>query len=920
LLAPLRRAQRIARSPNATVMGRKKIVSWALAAGCMAVVLWVRLLPLFLPVIDDQADRISRRDLHEKIAREVSEQVPPERWEAETELKTREWIEKNPKEFEANRAGLSRNLKSQLSFEGENGREYVYLGDFDSYLWLRHARNYLRKGTTCDAVVDGECRDVYGMAPVGSRMLYNRSLHIAAIVGLHKFIVLFNPDYPLPAASFWVPVIIGVLGVLPAFLIGYRLGGNMGGVLTALLISLHPVFLRRSIGSDNDVWNVVLPLFALWAVIEALSAGDRLRRVMYGLLAGAFTGLHAATWRGWLFAYVVLLCGLVIHLLLSGLRGAIRDGSVRLWRAREARPIALTAAVYYAAAGIFTALAGSEESYFTIPLKAAGSVMGRFSARGAGSAIAEGYWPNAYEFVAELLKPQLGSIAELMEGRLYFFAALLGLMLMPLPERGWRWYHLALLPACLLLFGYVLLSADLGRSATMLLLGLPLAAALFCLLDPRASDGPGPALVIPWFLAALYFSHDGLRFLLLLVIPYGLALTVACIRLRALAGRVGADKRALANLLVLAVVVLVLIHPLRQGYTAARSYLPHIDDAWWDTLVKIREESHPEAIVNAGWPYGYWIKYVAEKRVSADGGSLQTHAPHWLAKALVAPTEKESIGILRMLNCGSDATPWPEGRLGAYGKIRATGRDWATAYGILADLVKSSEIEARSYLAKHGFAEAEQASILRSTHCVPPESYLIISGAEIRRARSWMHLGMWDIRRAYVAGQAGFLPEAEGGKNVAEQLGDYSSTSTEWLPCRAVRGVRELVCGMDAPDGQEGSMAFLYDPSSPKNSKVHMSGIKGQRPSQGTPGLIILAGAARLEEIEFPSPTYADIGVVVDVANRRVLSGSPRLIRSTLLRLMYLEGKYSAHYEKFSEKTAFSGDRVVAWRIRWAAR
>ena len=76
---------------------------------------------------------------------------------------------------------MSQRLKSELRYGGNDGQEYVYLGDFDSYLWLRHARNYLRTGTTCDAVIDGACRDTYTNAPVGARTAYARSLHIAAM-------------------------------------------------------------------------------------------------------------------------------------------------------------------------------------------------------------------------------------------------------------------------------------------------------------------------------------------------------------------------------------------------------------------------------------------------------------------------------------------------------------------------------------------------------------------------------------------------------------------------------------------------------------------------------------------------------------------------------------------------------------------
>ena len=197
-------------------------------------------------------------------------------------------------------------------------------------------------------------------------------------------------------------------------------------------------------------------------------------------------------------------------------------------------------------------------------------------------------------------------------------------------------------------------------------------------------------------------------------------------------------------------------------------------DAWWDTLTHIRDTAPPEAIVNTWWDYGHWVKYVAERPVSNDGSSLLTHVPHWLGKALVVSSARASVGVLRMLNCGSDATPLPEGRQGAYGKLRGTDHDPVTAYTIVADLVTLDKADAESYLAQRGFAAAERASILRSTHCVPPEAYLILSSGLLPKRRSWMSLGLWDPHRVHLARRSQVLSQEEA---VAElvQLSDTVS-------------------------------------------------------------------------------------------------------------------------------------------------
>ena len=88
----------------------------------------------------------------------------------------------------------------------------------------------------------------------------------------------------------------------------------------------------------------------------------------------------------------------------------------------------------------------------------------------------------------------------------------------------------------------------------------------------------------------------------------------------------------------------------------------------------------------------------AERRVSNVGSSLFTHIPNWVSRALMAPDEESSGGILRMLSCGSDATPLPEGAAGAYGKLRALDRDAADADATLSGVVTLDARAADAYL------------------------------------------------------------------------------------------------------------------------------------------------------------------------------------------------------------------------------
>jgi hypothetical protein len=705
-----------------------KTLRWILLAASMGLVLWIRLLPLSLPVAERWAEDSVWQSVRQRVAQNVGSTYPPAKAQSEIELKARQWVERHPAEFERDLAVTSRELKAKMQFEGEDGRQHVYLGDFDSYLWLRNARTYLDKGTTCDAVVNGECRNTYNYAPVGSRVIYDRQLHTAAIVVLHRVATFLDPRFPLSASAFLVPVVVGVLGVIPAFFMGGRLAGNLGGLFAALLISLQSTFLLRSIGSDNDIWNVVLPLFMTWAAMAGMATRKNRYRVAWGALAGLVAGMHAATWRGWFFCYAVIFFSLLGNMLIESTRFVLRERSYRLWRSQQVRGLALLTAVFYGAGWFFTSLFGTGDDYFAIPFDVLTGITGTRSQPVPGGID----WPHALKTVLELARPGLDGIINSAGGILFLFAGLLGLVLLLLPRGQWHWRHRAALLLALLIDIYVLFAADMGGTLTVLLLSLPLAVALLLsLCDRTASRDPeaGAAiLVVLWFMSTLYVAYGGLRYIELMGAPVGLATAVAAGRLysRVRIGLRGAAlwKRATAHTAYLSAALLILSHPVQLGYNTAAGYEPAMNDAWWDTLEEIRRKSKPDAIVNTWWDYGYWVAYVSERRVSQDGSSLLSHVPHWFGKALVTPSEKQSVGLLRMLDCGSDATPLPEGEQSAYGKLLHAGKKPVDAYAMIVQLASLDEPAARIYLKDQGITRPEQASILESTHCTPPEAFL----------------------------------------------------------------------------------------------------------------------------------------------------------------------------------------------------
>jgi hypothetical protein len=141
-----------------------------------------------------------------------------------------------------------------------------------------------------------------------------------------------------------------------------------------------------------------------------------------------------------------------------------------------------------------------------------------------------------------------------------------------------------------------------------------------------------------------------------------------------------------------------------------------------------------------------------------------------------------------------------------------------------------------------------------------------------------------------------------------------------WFPCEvASKQPRVLVCQVESGiGGTAGPGEFIYNSTTPDTARIRdRTSAAG---SDGiTPGMLLVATEKGIREIEPESPTYARLGVLVDIPGQRVVLGTPELLRSTFVHLMLLDGRYATRYEKFAERTSYTGERIVVWKIKWKA-
>jgi hypothetical protein len=298
-----------------------------------------------------------------------------------------------------------------------------------------------------------------------------------------------------------------------------------------------------------------------------------------------------------------------------------------------------------------------------------------------------------------------------------------------------------------------------------------------------------------------------------------------------------------------------------------------------------------------------------------------------------------------MLSCGSDAGPLPEGKLGAYEMLRAKFHDAVRAQAAVIEMVKRQRPEAAAYLAEQRFTAEEQSELLARTHCQPPETYLLI-GTDLTHKDSWMRMAAWDFRRAYIAAQAKDHPEAtvvadarqrfgysEGeaadlyrqARHTPEEefiIGPAPRAPSVWYPCQTTPSPGVMRCPLGLMDLNTHNIVddVVFNSFAPENTVVHYRPAPPGHPpgspiAQAPAALIVTEGTLR--DVPLPEPRFAEMAVLADTKNWRVLVGPAPLIRSTFTHLLFLDGRYAKFFEKIDERTAYNQERLQTWRLNF---
>ncbi len=714
---------------------------------------YFRSFPANLPIAETWADNSIRSSLRTQILATVNQQNPylPQ---AQKDALVNEQIDsiiQNQKQDYNDQVALQASLiRDQL----QNDDGQTYLLAIDPYYYMRNVDNVLDHGYGGDKIVNGVMIDDHKLAPIGV-VLQRTHLHTRLSAIVIRLVHFFNPSEPAFNIFFWMPVLISALAVIPAFLIARKKTNIIGGFIAAMIVALHPVFLGRTAAgfSDTDAYNVFFPLLIFWLFLEAFDAKEKMWQYIFAGLTGLAVGLYAGFWQGWWYIFDFMLVAIIVYVAYLLIKGYVqRDRKTKFLG--SIRNSAIIAGIIVVSSGNFVSLVLNFKLFISAPLQP-------LSATVIQNAAKANLWPNVFTTVAELNKASLSSIVSQIGGGAYFYLAALGILLTMTYFIKQNWRDVVVLGGGAFVY-LILITKPILTGSPLLFLFLLLLPVIIggvlSLYDTRKElDMKYAVFLVVWFAGTIYAATQGVRFILLLVPAYAVALGIFAGELYKILAHYVKDmdiEKVFIKAGFIVLLLLLLINPLSAAKNAALYEVPSMNDAWWDSLKAIETDSAPNAIINSWWDFGHWFKYVADRAVTFDGTTQNTPMAHWIGRVLVEDNEDASMGILRMLDCGSrtgfDQLTFELQGVDDVNKVKP--ETTLQAYALMDKLILlHTQEEANSYLEANAGLSSEAASrVTALTHCVPPEDYFITSTDMIGKAAVWGHFGLWDFKKAYV--------------------------------------------------------------------------------------------------------------------------------------------------------------------------
>lgn len=397
-----------------------------------------------------------------------------------------------------------------------------------------------------------------------------------------------------------------ILLVVLAFFVGKEITDTAGGLFTALLFTLAPIAVGRTVIGFADTDGLIL-VFSLSIALFWIKSLSGPKKLFYAVLAGFCVFLFELTWDGYW------------HMLLLTVGASFAFVCIHYFTERELDTTQL--AVFLLA--------------FLIPHSVYSNlVVEGIILTGAAVLLFAVYYFKKWQQVAALFIAVLG----------VYFLHSQGLIAIPSLQsstevfREWGNIFYPYLGPFISQRQEVTGSYILQTFTTMLVLA---PAGMYILLrEGNEKNYAVCTFLVLYTVGGVIMSSSGVRFTLLLSVPVVLSSSVG---LRYIWNRLRSPpttrRKVLAVCAVLLLVVPVYITAEKMNYTGRP-----IGKNWSKTLQWIQENTPEDAVVIADWGYGYWIESIARRKSIMNGGHYDIY---WrlLKFGMMLQTEDEDIAV-----------------------------------------------------------------------------------------------------------------------------------------------------------------------------------------------------------------------------------------------------------------------------------
>ena len=549
-----------------------------------------------LPITDSFAEESLQQNIKSQLQAQILQQtsdLDQATLDTLVNQQYQQYIKDNRGAFDQQLGEFSKQIKS--FYQDDSGQTYLLA--IDPYHYYRQAQNVLDNGHVGDELRDGQPLDNHMWGPKGS--VVKNSFHPFIGATFHKISTWFGND-SLMKTMFILPLIFAALAVIPAFFIGRKAGGNLGGLVAAFVLAVHSTFIGRTPAgfSDTDAYAIFFPLMVIWLFLEAFTTQNKKHKLIFSGLAGLFTGFFAFAWSGWWYIFEIIIASMGIYFLY--LLFKYKKTVFKKLKTKNLVKVALT---YLTTSVVFVWLMNGTYALVN-------AVRGPLNILILKEAAKNNLWPNVYTTVAELNAVSFAQVIGSLGGKLWFAIAVVGILLVFLKKK---------------------------KIQSEIKFGI---------------------LMVIWFITMLYTTTKGIRFIMYVIPIFAIGIGIFYGKVYKLIVEKGSkaydlNKKMLAvSLIILAVISFV---PMtKAAHETSLREVPSMNDAWYTALTNIKEDAPENAIINSWWDFGHWFKAIADRAVTFDGASQNTPMAHWIGKVLITDNEEEAIAILRMLDCGEN--------------------------------------------------------------------------------------------------------------------------------------------------------------------------------------------------------------------------------------------------------------------------